>query len=90
MLAQQEVAFAAARRQINRQLDVVVDEPRDDSCVGRHAGQDPEVDPVCILRGEQRPPGETLSVRVVDAQEYDLVVEPLQQKLPLLKGGRRP
>lgn len=90
MLAQQEVAFAAARRQIDRRLEIVADEPRADGCVGRHAGQAPEVDPVCILPGEQRTPGELLSVRVVGARDYDLIVEPLHQKLPLLKGRTRP
>ena len=43
--------------------------------VGRHSGQAPEVDGVVYLgRGELRP-GELVTVRITDAQAYDLVGE---------------
>ena len=78
MLAQQEVAFAAADRRIGQTLDVVVDADLDDhtGMIARHAGQAPEVDAACLIPNANRRPGEFLPVRVVAAQDYDLVVQP--------------
>lgn len=76
MEAQQEVAFAAARRRIGERLDVVVDEHAAGRCVGRHAGQAPEVDSVCLVDPAVGAPGDKLRVLCVDAAGYDLVVRP--------------
>ena len=83
MLAQQEIAFASARRRVGAQFEVTVDACATDGCVARHAGQAPEVDAVCRLPNEHFEPGECLPVRVVGAQDYDLVVEASHQRLPL-------
>jgi ribosomal protein S12 methylthiotransferase len=76
MQTQQEIAFAAARQRVGQCFDVVVDESHPGRCVARHAGQAPEVDSVCLLRGGQFPAGEQLRVRCTDTSGYDLVVEP--------------
>jgi ribosomal protein S12 methylthiotransferase len=83
MQVQQEVAFAAARRRVGQQFDVVVDECSDERCVARHAGQAPDVDSVCLLRGEQCQPGEWLTVRCTNTSGYDLVVEPEPMRSPI-------
>ena len=76
MLAQQEVAFAAARRRIGETFEVVVDGPAEDGrLTARHAGQAPEVDGVCLLKGRTADPGAHLWVRCVDTYGYDLAVE---------------
>lgn len=82
MLAQQEVALAAAGRRVGQTLEVVVDGPMDDGggVVARHAGQAPEVDAVCLIPQARHPAGTTLSVRVVATRGYDLVVRPMGRK----------
>jgi ribosomal protein S12 methylthiotransferase len=85
MLAQQEVAFARARGRVGQMLDVVVDGPDERGIlVGRHAGQAPEVDPVCLFQNPVGAPGEAVQTKVVDADGYDLVVQPVGRKLPLV------
>jgi ribosomal protein S12 methylthiotransferase len=77
MLAQQEVAFAAARQRIGQSFKVVVDEaPAEGPTVARHAGQAPEVDSVCLLDRSTAVQGEWLRARCVDTDDYDLTVEP--------------
>lgn len=88
MLAQQEVAFADAKRWIGREIDVLLDgrNPRGE-LVARHAGQAPEVDAACLLReasGAARrrsgpQPGDFVRVRCVQTRDYDLVVEPVRE-----------
>ncbi|MCG3128318.1 MAG: Ribosomal protein S12 methylthiotransferase RimO [Phycisphaerae bacterium] len=78
MLAQQQVAFERARRQIGRSFEVLIDE-FDESygAIARHAGQAPEVDSVCVLESEQSfAPGGWVNVRCTDADKYDLIVKP--------------
>lgn len=108
MLVQQDVALAAARRQVGRTFEVLVDGDGevahvtngegDDHAGGgpatdhdargtlaRHAGQAPDVDSVCILPDGEFTPGEFLTVRCTDADDYDLVVRPLRRKLKLAR-----
>ncbi len=76
MLAQQAIAFAAAADRTGQEMEVLVDgiDPHG-RCVGRHAGQAPEVDSICYLT-EPRPAGKMTTAKVVDADEYDLIVKP--------------
>ena len=84
MEVQQEVAFAAARKRIGQTFEVVVDGPRESPSgdagrsvlVARHAGQAPEVDAVCLLQRRRIKPGRFLTVRCVDADGYDLAIQP--------------
>lgn len=85
MTAQQKIALAAARRCVGTTFDVVVDEAGDESSlIGRHAGQAPEVDSVCLVRGDRFDEGERIAARCVDTDGYDLVVEPAQPRLPVV------
>jgi ribosomal protein S12 methylthiotransferase len=77
MLAQQELAFAAARRRVGDVFEVVIDGTTGDGCIAaRHAGQAPEVDSLCLLEDEHADPGSRLNVRCIDSAGYDLRVEP--------------
>jgi ribosomal protein S12 methylthiotransferase len=74
MLAQQEIAFAAARRRVGKRFEIVIDDNDERGAIGRHAGQAPEVDAACILVDEESAPGAVLRVRCIDTDDYDLVV----------------
>lgn len=74
MLAQQEIAFEAARGRIGRRFEMVIDDNDERGAVGRHAGQAPEVDAVTILPDEELEPGTFLKVRCVGTDDYDLEV----------------
>ncbi|NBB96381.1 MAG: 30S ribosomal protein S12 methylthiotransferase RimO [Planctomycetes bacterium] len=82
MLAQQQIVFArnaqlAAERQ---PLEVLTDGlDAGGRCVGRYYGQAPDVDSLCVFT-EPRPPGEVLDVEVVDTDNYDLVVAPIDRE----------
>lgn len=89
MQIQQEVAFAAARRRVGQQFEVVVDECSDERCVARHAGQAPEVDAVCLVQPGVFGPGECLPVHCVDTAGYDQVVEPASVRLPVASPRSR-
>ncbi len=82
MLTQQEVAFAKNRAMVGKQVDVLVDRPagRDiaDGFVARTAGQAPDIDSVTLVsakRDDELHPGQMLSVKITDWQEYDLLAE---------------
>lgn len=85
MLAQQDAVFQRARRWIGRSFDVLVDSNEDDrGSVARHAGQAPEVDAVSIIADRDYPPGEFVSVKCVETDDYDLVVKPVKRRLSVL------
>jgi len=76
MLAQQAIVFKTNAAAVGRRIDVLVDGPDNDGlCVGRHAGQAPEIDSVCLFT-EPRSAGRIVRCTVVDASDYDLVVQP--------------
>ena len=81
MLAQQDVAFEANAASVGQSIDVLVDAADNGGPpVGRHAGQAPEIDSVCLL-AEPREPGRIILAEVVDWQDYDLVVQPSEPTL---------
>ena len=73
MLAQQEIAFAAARRRIGQELTCLVDETDEQGARGRFYGQAPHIDSVCHVQGPAGGPGEFVRVRITDTQDYDLI-----------------
>ncbi len=76
MLAQQQIAFDANEQLIDTKLDVLIDGiDADGLCLGRHKGQAPEVDSVCLVT-DPRPAGEIFRAKVVGFEDYDLLVEP--------------
>jgi ribosomal protein S12 methylthiotransferase len=82
MLAQQEVALAAARRKVGQTLYLAVDgpDPAGRGHAARHAGQAPEVDSVTLLRTGDYAAGQLLSAKCVDTDGYDLVAKPLRRQ----------
>jgi ribosomal protein S12 methylthiotransferase len=83
MLAQQQLAFAGGQRRVGTEFEVVIDARERRQAVGRHAGQAPDVDGVCLMPGGRFEAGEAVTVRCTGAAGYDLRVEPRQQRLPL-------
>ena len=76
MLTQQEIAFDANAASVGQSIDVLVDAADNDGPpVGRHAGQAPEIDSVCLL-AEPAEPGRIVLADVVDWRDYDLIVQP--------------
>ncbi|MDP6046079.1 MAG: 30S ribosomal protein S12 methylthiotransferase RimO [Phycisphaerae bacterium] len=77
MAAQQEIAFAINEDTVGQLVDVLVDGVDEQGrCVGRHAGQAPEIDSLCVLT-DPLPAGEMVTVEVVGSEGYDLIVTPL-------------
>jgi ribosomal protein S12 methylthiotransferase len=79
MLAQQQIVFENNERMTGRELEVLVDgSDPDETLVGRHAGQAPDIDSVCIIqprRGRRVEPGTFATLAVAGYDGYDLVVE---------------
>ena len=74
MLAQQKIAFAANRRRKGKQLDVLVDGVDSAGrCIGRHPGQAPDIDGVCVLSKPAKA-GTIVRAKVIGAEGYDLRV----------------
>jgi len=76
MLAQQAIALAANAASVGEAVEVLVDGVDSRGrCVGRHAGQAPEVDGVCYLT-DPRPAGTMVRAEIVGSEDYDLIVRP--------------
>ncbi|MBI5725747.1 MAG: radical SAM protein [Planctomycetes bacterium] len=75
MLQQQKIVMQANAAKIGRTIEVLVDGvDRSGRCVGRHAGQAPDVDSICIFTS-RREPGQIIPARVIGFSGYDLIVE---------------
>lgn len=85
MLAQQEIAFAKARKMAGKKIEVLVDRPAgrdaEDGWVARHAGQAPDIDSATMVVGEELHAGQTVTVKVSGAEGYDLRAEVAKKKL---------
>ena len=75
MRHQQAISLAANRRQVGRELEVLIEGVGDGVSVGRSYREAPEIDGYVLLLGEL-PVGEIVPARIIDAQEYDLIAEP--------------
>jgi ribosomal protein S12 methylthiotransferase len=84
MLAQQEVAFAKAKRMVGKTIEVLIERPagrdEEDGFVGRSAAQAPEIDSVVFVHGQELHAGKMVDVKVTDFQAYDLVAEVPRKK----------
>ncbi|HLL90764.1 MAG TPA: 30S ribosomal protein S12 methylthiotransferase RimO [Tepidisphaeraceae bacterium] len=91
MLAQQEVAFAKAGRMVGQSIEVLIERPAgrdlEDGYVARSQSQAPDIDSVVHVNanGTLLHPGQLLSVKVTDYQNYDLVAEVPKAKSRSLK-----
>lgn len=74
MLAQQEIAFGRNAARMGQRLMCLVDQVQQDGTrIGRHYGQAPEIDSICIIEGCLARPGEFAAVEVTGSRGYDLL-----------------
>ncbi len=79
MLAQQEVAFAKAKRLKGRTIEVLVDRPagrdREDGHIARSQSQAPDIDSVVLVQTPGLHAGQLINVKVTGHDAYDLIAE---------------
>ncbi|MFM7564120.1 MAG: 30S ribosomal protein S12 methylthiotransferase RimO, partial [Planctomycetota bacterium] len=78
MAVQQEFAFAFSRKQIGRQLKVLIDAPHEEQTgvwIGRTVADAPDVDAVVYVSetGQRLRTGKFVTCEIVDTVGYDLV-----------------
>ena len=78
MAAQQEISAAILAARVGREIEVIVDavDHENDETIARSKWDAPEIDGNVFLPGERGlKPGDLAKVRVVEAEDYDLVAE---------------
>src|SRR5262249_13823469 len=89
MLTQQEVAFAKAKSQVGKTIEVLVDRPAgrdaEDGFVARSRSQAPDIDSVVFVHRTDIHTGQFVDVKVTDYQAYDLVAQVPAKKSRALK-----
>ena len=78
MAAQQEISSEIFQGKVGREIDVLVDEidEENEEAIARSPWDAPEIDGNVFLPGETNlKPGDMVRVRIVEAEEYDLVGE---------------
>ena len=77
MHVQAAISRAKLRAKVGRTLEVLIDEARPASAIGRSAADAPEIDGVVRIRGVKgAKPGDLLRVKVTKATEHDLEAQP--------------
>lgn len=78
MAIQEEIAAEINASKIGQELKVIIDREEDEYYIGRTEFDSPEVDPEVLIGKEKRLiPGEFYTVRITDAQTFDLFGEVL-------------
>ncbi len=73
MAAQRQISADRLQRKLGETLDILIDEVDDEGAVGRSYADAPEIDGVVYLNGEFGvEPGDLVSARIEQADEYDL------------------
>jgi len=89
MLAQQEIAFAKARKMKGKSIEVLIDRQagrdEEDGYVARSQSQAPDIDSVTFVHGPGLHVGQLAQVKVTDFQAYDLVAEVAKSKSKSLR-----
>jgi ribosomal protein S12 methylthiotransferase len=90
MLAQQEVVFKRNAQRIGTTEQVLIERPAgrdlEDGFVARTQGQAPDIDSVVFVGSKKKlTPGEVVTVKITDYQNYDLVAEVPADKRKSLK-----
>jgi ribosomal protein S12 methylthiotransferase len=90
MLAQQEVVFQRNEKRIGTSEQVLIERPAgrdlEDGFVARTQGQAPDIDSVVFVHSKKKlTPGELVTVKITDYQNYDLVAEVPADKRRSLK-----
>jgi ribosomal protein S12 methylthiotransferase len=77
MTLQQDISLFRNEEQVGRVLPVLVEGSGAQVSIGRSYRDAPEVDGVMLLPGDM-PVGKFVAVRVLAAQPYDLVADPVE------------
>jgi ribosomal protein S12 methylthiotransferase len=89
MLTQQEVAFAKAKSQVGKTVEVLIDRVAgrelEDGFVARTQSQAPDIDSCVFVHGSDLHPGQFANVKVTDFQAYDLIAQVPTKKSRALK-----
>ena len=75
MLAQQQIAFEKAENMNGKTIDCLIDAMDGETGVGRHFGQAPEIDSVCIVEGCNAKTGDMIKIEVTGSDGYDLLAK---------------
>ena len=76
MLTQQKIAFAKNKSRIGTEITCLLDSLDSEGVGrGRFYGQAPDIDSVCIIKNCSAKPGQFVNTKVIDTNEYDLLVE---------------
>ena len=75
MLAQQQIAFEKAENMNGKTIDCLIDAMDGETGVGRHFGQAPEIDSVCIVEGCNAETGDMIKIEVTGSEGYDLLAK---------------
>ncbi len=75
---------AAAKGRVGQMFDILIDDEDEHWWIGRHAGQAPEVDAVCLVDSDKLETGQFVKVKCVEADDYDLIVRPRSLRLATL------
>ncbi len=89
MLAQQQVAFAKSNSTVGKSIEVLIERPagrdEEDGYVARSQSQAPDIDSVVFVSAKDLHPGQFVTVKVTDYQNYDSVAEVPMKKSRGLK-----
>lgn len=75
MQIQQQISLEINQKKIGQTIKVLIDRQEGEYFVGRSEGDSPEVDGEVLVSGTNLPIGDFVSVRVTDADEFDLYAE---------------
>ena len=75
MAIQQQISLEINQKKIGQTIKVLIDRQEGEYFVGRSEGDSPEVDGEVLVSGANLPIGDFVSVRVTDADEFDLYAE---------------
>lgn len=75
MAIQQQISLEINQKKIVQTIKVLIDRQEGEYFVGRSEGDSPEVDGEVLVSGANLPIGDFVSVRVTDADEFDLYAE---------------
>jgi len=90
MALQRPIAHAKNQKLVGKALEVLVEGTSDEHeyvLMGRHAGQAPEIDGQVYLSGGEALPGTLRRVQVVQASDYDLVGELIEDDQRAVRRG---
>ncbi len=73
MEKQQKISTEKLRQKVGKVMPVLIDEVDDEGAIGRTQGDAPEIDGAVYLNGDKNlAPGDIVSVKITNSDEYDL------------------